>query len=45
LAQTDEYEKGELRGNLGEVLIRCNNVLYVRAIDDEEGGEGEAMDQ
>lgn len=26
-------------GNLGEVLIRCNNVLYIKGVeeDDEEG--------
>jgi hypothetical protein len=28
---------GELAGNLGEVLIRCNNVLYIR-----EGNAGSA---
>lgn len=27
-------------GNLGEVLIRCNNVLYVRGAE-EEDEEGE----
>jgi len=26
LADTEEYVDGELAGNLGEVLIRCNNV-------------------
>eukprot|EP01038_Epipyxis_sp_PR26KG_P007313 gene7313-9963_t len=30
LADTEEYIDGEMSGNLGEVLIRCNNVLYVR---------------
>jgi hypothetical protein len=30
LADTTEYIKGELAGNLGEVLIRCNNVMYIR---------------
>ena len=30
LANTEEFVDGELAGNLGEVLIRCNNVLYVR---------------
>lgn len=26
-------------GNLGEILIRCNNVLFIRTVeeDDEEG--------
>ncbi|XP_003382969.1 PREDICTED: small nuclear ribonucleoprotein F-like [Amphimedon queenslandica] len=39
LANTEEYIDGSLTGNLGEVLIRCNNVLYVRGIEDEEEGE------
>ena len=30
LANTEEFVHGELAGNLGEVLIRCNNVLYIR---------------
>lgn len=30
LANTEEYVDGELAGNLGEVLIRCNNVMYIR---------------
>jgi small nuclear ribonucleoprotein F len=30
LANTQEWLQGELAGNLGEVLIRCNNVLYIR---------------
>ncbi|CAH3180705.1 unnamed protein product [Porites lobata] len=36
LANTEEYIDGSLAGNLGEVLIRCNNVLYVRGVDEEE---------
>jgi len=41
LANTEEYIDGALAGNLGEVLIRCNNVLYIRGVeDDDEGGEG-----
>ena len=44
LANTEEYIDGVLAGNLGEVLIRCNNVLYIRGVE-EEGGVpgGEAM--
>ena len=30
LANTEEWIGGELAGNLGEVLIRCNNVMYIR---------------
>jgi len=45
LASTEEYIDGKFAGNLGEVLIRCNNVLYLRgAPEDEEGGGAEAME-
>lgn len=36
LANTEEFIDGNCTGNLGEVLIRCNNVLYVRGVDEEE---------
>ena len=36
LANTEEYIDGSCTGNLGEVLVRCNNVLYIR---DAEGVE------
>jgi small nuclear ribonucleoprotein F len=40
LANTEEYIEGNLTGNLGEVLIRCNNVLYIRGVEeDSEDGE------
>ncbi|XP_049620728.1 small nuclear ribonucleoprotein F-like [Suncus etruscus] len=39
LANTEEYIDGALSGHLGEVLIRCNNVLYIRGVKEEEGGE------
>lgn len=32
LSNTEEYENGEFAGDLGEILIRCNNVLYVRGV-------------
>ncbi|KAI9598337.1 small nuclear ribonucleoprotein F-like protein [Syncephalis fuscata] len=35
LANTEEYKDGVSTGTLGEVLIRCNNVLYIRGLDDE----------
>ncbi|CAG8452562.1 10624_t:CDS:2 [Ambispora leptoticha] len=40
LANTEEYVDGQSTGALGEVLIRCNNVLYIRGIeeDSEMGG-------
>ncbi|XP_077346493.1 small nuclear ribonucleoprotein F-like [Lithobates pipiens] len=38
LTNTEEYADGELPGHLGEVLIRCNNVLciYIRGVEEEE---------
>ncbi|ROL45541.1 Small nuclear ribonucleoprotein F [Anabarilius grahami] len=36
LANTEEYVDGALAGHLGEVLIRCNNVLYIRGVEEEE---------
>lgn len=30
LKDAEEYVDGESAGALGEVLIRCNNVLYLR---------------
>jgi small nuclear ribonucleoprotein F len=35
LASTEEYIDGQFVGNLGEVLIRCNNVLYMRGVPEE----------
>jgi small nuclear ribonucleoprotein F len=32
LANTEEFIDGSFAGNLGEVLIRCNNVLYMREV-------------
>lgn len=40
LQNTEEFVDGVSTGVLGEILIRCNNVLYVREIPDElEDGE------
>ncbi|KAJ1311009.1 hypothetical protein OPQ81_009516 [Rhizoctonia solani] len=30
LANTEEFEDGKSNGALGEVFIRCNNVLHIR---------------
>lgn len=38
LANTEEYIDGQPTGSLGEVLIRCNNVLYMRGVPEEEEG-------
>lgn len=36
LANTEEYVDRKLAGSLGEVLIRCNNILYIREVPEEE---------
>lgn len=36
LANTEEFIDGALTGNLGEALIRCNNVLYIRGIEEDD---------
>ncbi|XP_063711260.1 small nuclear ribonucleoprotein F-like [Symsagittifera roscoffensis] len=41
LDQTEEWIDGNCAGALGEVLIRCNNILYIRGAEDEDG---KAMD-
>ena len=38
LAATEEWIGGKLAGQLGEVLIRCNNVLYIRGVKEGEAG-------
>merc|ERR1712051_39265 len=43
LAQTEEFIDGNFTGKLGEVLVRCNNVLYVRGCE-EENEDGEMRD-
>ena len=45
LEKTEEFVDGSLAGYLGEVLIRCNNVLYIKAAEqqqqqDEDTNEG-----
>ncbi|CAD6886218.1 unnamed protein product [Tilletia controversa] len=35
LANTEEIENGKSNGMLGEVFIRCNNVLYIRELQDD----------
>ena len=41
LAGTDEYVDGVLKGNLGQVLIRCNNILYIKEEENEEEEDGD----
>jgi small nuclear ribonucleoprotein F len=51
LLNTEEYIDGQMAGFLGEVLVRCNNVLYIRAAEnqeeddnDEQGGDTSMKD-
>ncbi|KAK5987077.1 putative small nuclear ribonucleoprotein F [Cladobotryum mycophilum] len=39
LANTQEFISDKLTGELGQVLIRCNNVLYIRGVQAESGGD------
>ena len=45
LASTSEYVDGQMTGELGDVFIRCNNVMYIRGAsnnaDTEEKAEQE----
>ncbi|KAI9184384.1 hypothetical protein H9P43_003437 [Blastocladiella emersonii ATCC 22665] len=34
LEKTEEYVNGVSTGELGEVLVRCNNVMYIRGASD-----------
>ncbi|XP_057537742.1 probable small nuclear ribonucleoprotein F [Amaranthus tricolor] len=36
LANTEEYIEGQKTGDLGEILIRCNNVMYLRGVPEDE---------
>ena len=39
LIDTEEYISGEKSGDLGEVLIRCNNVMYIRGVPEEDNSK------
>ena len=45
LDATEEYIDGQFAGFLGEILIRCNNVLYIKASDAEKGSGGQSMQE
>ena len=36
LLNTEEYIDGQMAGFLGEVLVRCNNVLYIKAAENQD---------
>ena len=42
LDNAEEFVDGEFAGNLGEILIRCNNVMYLRKAPEAEGGSAPA---
>lgn len=43
LKECEEFLDGQFAGFLGEVLIRCNNVLYIQALPAEgDGKDGDA---
>lgn len=39
LANAEEHIKNNFAGSLGQVLIRCNNVLWIRSVDQGENGD------
>ena len=41
LINTEEWTDSGFKGVLGEILIRCNNVLYIRGVSSEEKGLSE----
>jgi small nuclear ribonucleoprotein F len=43
LRNTEEYIAGKSKGVLGEVLIRCNNVLWISAADGKSSDEDTGM--
>ncbi|KAL6891719.1 small nuclear ribonucleoprotein SmF [Trichoderma longibrachiatum] len=44
LANTEEYLNEKLTGELGQVLIRCNNVLYIRGADQKDSNADVKME-
>jgi small nuclear ribonucleoprotein F len=56
LGEAEEFIDGDFAGKLGEILIRCNNVMYIRgaegapelaaaAKEAEEGAAGGMADE
>ncbi|KAK0658296.1 hypothetical protein QBC41DRAFT_263056, partial [Cercophora samala] len=45
LANTEEFIEQKFTGTLGQVLIRCNNVLYVRGAEGGEKGGDTKMEE
>lgn len=36
LSNTQEFNESKYEGDIGEVLIRCNNVLYIHEVNEQE---------
>lgn len=45
LSETEEFVDGISTGVLGDVLVRCNNILYVRKVESAAYDEDEEMGQ
>jgi len=43
LANTEEFIDGNCTGSLGEVLIRCNNVLYIKGGEEDDDDDNAIM--
>jgi len=43
LANTEEFIDGNCTGSLGEVLIRCNNVLYIKGGEEDDDDDNATM--
>ena len=43
LASAEEYIDSTFTGNLGEILIRCNNALYIPGAEEDDDGDANAM--
>jgi small nuclear ribonucleoprotein F len=39
LGDSEEFIDGEFAGKLGEILIRCNNVMYIRGAEEAKRAE------
>jgi small nuclear ribonucleoprotein F len=44
LSNTEEFIDRKFTGSLGQVLIRCNNVLWVTAAGDKEDEDSKMKD-
>lgn len=44
LANAEEYINHNFSGSLGQILIRCNNVLWIRGADQGENGHDVKME-